>query len=138
MAHGFEIVQSHFPGWKFQAPDTVADCALHGTLLVGPPRSLPQLGTDLIATLESFVLTLSCGDRHVETAKGSNVLGSPLCAVSHLLSVLAGQLDYAPLQAGEIVTTGTITTARSVRAGETWRSDLRGIALPGLAVTFSA
>lgn len=138
VAHGFEIVQSHFPGWKFQAPDTVADWALHGTLLVGPPQPLPQLGTDVVAALESFALTLSCNGRHVETANGSNVLGSPLSAITHLLSVLAKQPDYAPLQAGEIVTTGTVTTARSVQAGETWRTEVRGIALPGLTVEFSA
>lgn len=138
VAHGFEIVQSHFPGWKFQAPDTVADWALHGTLLIGPPQPLPRLGSDAVAALESFTLALSCDDRHVETGKGSNVLGSPLAAIAHLLSVLAKQPNYAPLQAGEIVTTGTITTARSVQAGETWRSALEGIALPGLTVEFSA
>lgn len=138
VAHGFEIVQSHFPGWKFQAPDTVADWALHGTLLVGPPQPLARPGTDIIAALESFTLTLSCGDRRVETAKGSNVLGSPLSAITYLLSVLAKQPDYAALQAGEIVTTGTGTTAQSVRAGETWRSEVQGIALPGLTVEFLA
>jgi len=138
VAHGFEIVQSHFPGWKFQAPDTVADWALHGTLLVGPPQPLARLGPDPIAALESFTLTLSCGDRQVETAKGSNVLGSPVNAITHLLSVLAKQPDQAPLQAGEIVTTGTVTTAHSVCAGETWRSQLQGIALPGLTVEFLA
>lgn len=138
VAHGFEIVQSHFPGWRFQAPDTVADWALHGTLLVGPPQPLSELGTDVIAALEAFTLALSCDGRHVETGKGSNVLGSPLSAVTHLLSVLVKQSDHAPLHAGEIVTTGTITTAQSVRAGETWRSELQGIALPGLTVEFSA
>lgn len=138
VAHGFEIVQSHFPGWKFEAPDTVADWALHGTLLVGPPQPLAHLGHDVIAALESFTLTLSCGDRHVETAKGSNVLGSPLSAIAHLLSVLAKQPDHEPLQGGEMVTTGTITTAQSVRAGETWRSEVEGIALPGLTVEFTA
>lgn len=136
VAHGFEIVQSHFPGWKFQAPDTVVDWALHATLLVGPPQPLARLGTDVIAALESFTIALSCGDRHVETAKGSNVLGNPLSAIVHLLSVLAKQPEYAQLQAGEIVTTGTVTTARSVRAGEIWRSEVRGIALPGLTVEF--
>ena len=45
VAHGFEIVQSHYPGWKFQAPDTVADWALHGMLLIGPSLPLAQLGT---------------------------------------------------------------------------------------------
>lgn len=138
VAHGFEIVQSHFPGWEFQAPDTVADWALHGALLVGPPQPLAGLGGDVISALESFTLTLSCGDRCVETARGSNVLGSPLCAISHLLSVLAKQPNYAPLQAGEIVTTGTLTTAQSVRAGETWRSEIQGVALSGLTVEFLA
>jgi 2-oxo-3-hexenedioate decarboxylase len=138
VAHGFEIVQSHFPGWKFQAPDTVADWALHGTLLVGPPQPVSRLGNDVVTALESFTLDLSCDGRHVETGKGSNVLGSPLAAIAHLLSVLARQPDYAPLKAGEIVTTGTITTAQSIKAGQTWRTDVRGIGLPGLTVEFSA
>lgn len=137
VAHGFEIVQSHFPGWKFQTADTVADWALHGTLLVGPPQPLARLGQDPVAALESFTLTLSCGDRHVETAKGSNVLGSPLAAIIHLSSVLARQPEYEPLHAGEIVTTGTVTTAQSIRAGETWRSEVHGIGLPGLTIEFS-
>jgi 2-oxo-3-hexenedioate decarboxylase len=138
VAHGFEIVQSHFPGWRFQAPDTVADWALHGTLLIGPPQPLSGLGSDPIAALESFSLTLSCDGRHVETGKGTNVLGSPLAAIAHLVSVLAKQTDHAPLQAGEIVTTGTITTAQSVHTGETWRSEVQGVALSGLTVEFAA
>jgi 2-keto-4-pentenoate hydratase len=138
VAHGFEIVQSHFPDWKFQAPDTVADCALHGALLIGPPQPMPLLGSDVIASLESFTLTLSCDGRLIETGKGSNVMGNPLAAIGHLLSVLANQPNYMPLEAGEIVTTGTITTAQSVQAGEIWRSEVQGIELPGLTVTFSA
>src|SRR6202041_2551597 len=39
IAHGFEIVQSIFPNWSFQAPDTVAASGLHGRLFVGPHRS---------------------------------------------------------------------------------------------------
>jgi len=138
VAHGFEIVQSHFPGWQFQAPDTVADGSLHGTLLIGPPRTLAELGGDPVAALETFSLDLSCDGRHVETGRGTNVLGSPLAAISHLVSVLAGQPDSAPLAAGEIVTTGTITTAWSIRVGETWRSEVRGVPLPGLTVEFTA
>lgn len=137
VAHGFEIVQSHFPGWKFQAPDTVADSSLHGTLLIGPRRPLYQLGDDVMAALESFELTLTCDGRLVETGRGCNVLGSPLTALAHLLSVLANQPECLRLQAGEIVTTGTITTAQSIQPGETWQSELRGIALPGLSVGFS-
>src|ERR1700722_14604727 len=35
IAHGFEIVQSIFPNWSFQAPDTVAAYGLHGRLFIG-------------------------------------------------------------------------------------------------------
>ena len=136
VAHGYEIVQSHFPGWKFRAPDTVADSALHGALFVGPPQLLAGLGQDPVAALKSFTLSLSCDGRHVETGIGANVLGSPLAAIAHLVSVLAKRTDIAPLQAGEIVTTGTITAAYTVQPGEIWRSDIQGIALPGLEIEF--
>ncbi len=138
VAHAFEIVQSHFPGWKFQAADTVADWALHGTLLLGEPQPVERLGPDPIAALQSFSVSLSCDGAVRELGCGSNVLGSPLTAVAHLIAVLAKQPHCPALQAGEMVTTGTITTAQSIYAGETWRSELRGIGLPGLSVAFTA
>jgi 2-oxo-3-hexenedioate decarboxylase len=134
VAHAFEIVQSHFPAWKFQAADTVADGALHGTLLVGKPQAVARLGPDLITALASFSLALSCDGAVREVGRGSNVLGSPLAAIAHLSAVLAKQPQYPPLQANEMVTTGTLTRALAVHAGETWRTELEGIALPGLAV----
>ena len=42
VAHGFEIVQSLFPAWKFSAADTVAAYGLHGAA-IGPPS--PVSGT---------------------------------------------------------------------------------------------
>jgi len=136
VAHGFEIVQSHFPDWRFQAPDTVADCALHGTLIIGPSIPLEKLGGDPVDALESISVNLLCEDKLVETGVGSNVLGNPFAAVVHLTSVLGKQFDHAPLKAGELVSTGTITTARSVSAGEIWRSEIRGAKLAGLKVEF--
>ena len=136
VAHAFEIVQSHFPGWKFQAADTVSDGALHGTLLVGEPQAVDRLGTDLMAALEHFSITLSCDGEVREMGRGSNVLGSPLAAIAHLIAVLGKQPNYMPLQANEMVTTGTITTALSVHVGENWQTKLEGIALPGLSVEF--
>ena len=136
VAHGFEIVQSHFPGWRFQAPDTVADWALHGMLLIGPSQPFSELGSDPIAALESFCLTLSCDGRVVDSGKGTDVLGSPLAAILHLVSVLAKQPEYEQLRADEVVTTGTITTAQSIDIGETWKSEVQGIGLTGLEVEF--
>ena len=37
IAPGFEIVQSHFPDWKFTAADCTAAFGLHGALVVGAP-----------------------------------------------------------------------------------------------------
>lgn len=137
IAHGFEVVQSHFPGWRFQAADTVVDWALHGTLLVGPPQPVAALGGDAVAALETFSVMLMRDDTEVETGRGVNVLGSPLKAIAHLLSVLARQPGAAPLQAGELVTTGTVTTAQPVLPGQVWRSEVQGIPLPGLTLRFT-
>lgn len=138
VAHAFEIVQCHYPGWRFQAPDSVADSALHAALLVGEPLSVDELGADPIGALESFTVTLSRGGEVVETGKGTNVLGGPVAAVAHLIAALAGQPQYAPLQAGEMVTTGTLTAAFPVAAGERWTTRLEGIALPGLVLEVEA
>lgn len=134
VAHGFELVQSHFPGWEFRAPDTIADGALHGRLVIGPPVPVTALGGDPQTVLESFELSLSCDGRVVASGSGSAVLGSPLLALRHLIEALAADPKQEPLAAGEIVTTGTITDAHVVQAGETWQSNFEGIALQGLVV----
>lgn len=135
-AHAFEIVQSHFPGWSFQAADTVADCSLHGTLLIGPPVPIDRLGDDPLAALAHFTVTLARDGAVREVGTGANVLGSPLRALAHLTEVLATQPDAQPLQAGELVTTGTLTRAHSLAPGQTWSTELHGIPLPGLTVRF--
>ena len=135
IAHGFEIVQSHFPGWKFQAPDTIADSGLHGALLVGEPRTVEDLGATLLSDLENFRITLSCDGEVMELGRGSNVLGSPLKAVAHLIAVLAQQPDVVPLKAGELVTTGTLTAARSIDTGQRWTTEIEGIRLPGMCIS---
>lgn len=138
IAHGIEIVQSHFPGWKFQAADTIADWALHAKLLVGKPIAVNQLGPDVLSDLESFSVSLSCNGQVQDEGRGANALGSPLKAVAHLIAVLAKQPDSKPLQAGEIVTTGTLTAALPVQPGQRWETTLEGIDLPGISVAFTA
>ena len=138
IAHGIEIVQSHVPGWKFRAADTIADSALHGMLLVGEPQSVERIGPGLVKRLEEFTIALSCDGYVRDTGRGSNVLGSPLGAAAHLIAVLAKQPQVKALQAGELVTTGTLTGAFPIRAGETWSTVLDGIALPGISVAFHA
>jgi 2-oxo-3-hexenedioate decarboxylase len=134
IAHAFEIVQSHFPGWKCAAADTIADGGLHGLLLVGPPRRVAELGADVAARLERFTIELLREDELRDTGTGANVLDGPLQAIAHLVGVL----DFSgapPLAAGEIVSTGTLTRALPIAAGETWSTRIEGIDLPGLTVT---
>jgi 2-oxo-3-hexenedioate decarboxylase len=67
---------------------------------------------------------------------GAYVLGSPLRATAELLAVLAGQPRAEPIEAGEIVTTGTLTALGAIQAGETWSTEVSGIELDGLRVRF--
>ncbi len=133
VAAGFEIVQSHFPDWKFRAPDCTAAFGLHGALVVG--QRIPVTAVNraaLAAALPTFAMTLRRGEQVIDRGVGSHVLDSPALALAHLVRVLAGQRQFAPLAAGEIVTTGTLTDAWPVARGETWSSDYGALDLPGL------
>jgi 2-keto-4-pentenoate hydratase len=138
IAMGFEIVHCHYADWKFQASDAVADAAFHGALLVGVRQPVAALGDDVLAALQQFSLTLSCDGQAIETGRGSNVLGNPLAAMAHLVAVLAQQSGYAPVRAGDMVTTGTLTAAYTVQAGQTWHTEQQGINLPSMSVNFTA
>lgn len=133
IAHGFEIVQTHFLDWKFTLADTIADFGLHGALVVGPPRPVSQ-ADDAVDRLRAFTITLAKDGIVQAHGAGANVLDSPLTAALHLVRVLREQQLFEPIQAGEIVTTGTLTPALPIRAGETWTTNLSGIDLPGLTL----
>ena len=138
MAPGFEIVQSHFPAWKFAAADCTAAFGLHGALVVGPPLALIDVDRAEIASLlSSFTLTLRRAAETVDVGVGANVLDSPALALVHLARVVAQQPQFPPLAAGEIVTTGTVTDAWPVRPGETWSSDYGALPLAGMELTFA-
>ena len=91
IAHGVEIVQCHYPNWKFQAADTIADSALHAMLLIAEPQNVKGLGAGVISDLQRLEISLSCDGSMRDQGRGSNVLGSPLVAVAHLISVIAKQ-----------------------------------------------
>lgn len=136
VAHGFEMVQSPYPDWKFQAADAIAAGSLHARLLVGKPQKVSTMGTNLQDALAAFEVALSSGGKLLETGQGANVLGNPLIAVRHLMQVIAAQSPHQSLQANELVTTGTLTSAYSVQPGQTWQTTLQDIKLAGLSVAF--
>lgn len=137
IAPGFEIVQSHFPDWKFAAADCTAAFGLHGALVVGTPTILDDAKRmALAARLADFELMLRRGDAIVDRGVGANVLGSPAHALAHLVRALATLPQFPPLAAGEVITTGTITDAWPVAPGETWRSDYGSLGIEGLTLSF--
>jgi 2-oxo-3-hexenedioate decarboxylase len=131
IAHGYEIVQSHFPDWTFQAADTIAAFGLHGALVVGPRRPVEGLA-DVTRKLRAFTITLAKNGNVEAHGSGSNVLDSPLLAAAHLLRVLEDRPGFEPIRAGELVTTGSLTSPGRICVGETWSTELSGIELPGL------
>jgi len=136
IAAGFEIVHSVYPGWKFRVPDCTAAYGLHGALVVGTPVAVTSdRRAALAARLPTFALTLNRGDTLVESGCGANVLGSPAAALAYLRDALAADAGFPPLAAGEVITTGTLTDAWPVAAGQTWTSDYGTLGVPGLRLT---
>jgi len=137
VAHGFEIVHSIFPGWHFAGADTVAAFALHGAYCLGPQKPIADAPAEgWLTALADFEICLYRGDALVDRGEAKNVLGGPLSALRHLNDLLAEDRHNPPLAAGEIVTTGTVTRAFPVAPGESWRTELQGVPLPGMTIRF--
>ena len=135
----FEIVDCHFNDWKFQPGESVADFSLHWRLIVGTPHPIHAAEIPALAgQLRDCRVTLSRNGEIRDRGVGANALGHPAAALVHLAAVLATQPQFEPLAAGEIVTTGTLTAALPVAAGERWVSDYAGLPVTGLELTLTA
>jgi len=125
IAHGFEIVDTHFADWRFAAADTVADFALHGRLFVGPRVPVARFERARVAEeLAAVEVVLMCDGRDVETGRADIVLDGPLHALRLWVDAMAAQPQRWPIVAGDIVTTGTITDAAPLRPGKRWQTRL--------------
>lgn len=136
LAPAFEIVQCHYAGWKFSAPDCIADFGLHGALVIGTP--VPVATADIghwASALESFDVRLIRASQTIDRGNGAFVLGSPLLSLAYLASEFA-KPGQPLLAAGEIVSTGTLTDAWPVVAGETWSSDYSTLGTRPLTIQF--
>jgi 2-keto-4-pentenoate hydratase len=111
-AAGLEVVQCHFEGWKMSPAEAVADAGLHAALTIGPRLEITAAQA---VGLSAYECVLLCDGRPVATGRGSNVLGGPVEALGWLLRDLP-----TGLQAGELITTGTLTPAMPGQRGQTW------------------
>lgn len=139
LAPSFEIVDCHFADWKFKSADSAADQSLHWRLIVGEPLVLQAADLDKLATqIRDCKVALSCDGKIRDRGVGSNALDHPALALAFLVDILATQPQFDALAAGEIITTGTLTAALPVKAGETWTSEISGLPVKPLTIAFSS
>ncbi len=135
MAQGYEIVVSATDGQPPTATRAIANGGMHGALLIAEQRPVEKLGSDPSFQLERVEVELCCDGELKEKGSGTLVLGNPLNSVLHLVKALMAQ-GRPPIKAGDIVTTGTLTAAYPIAAGQRWTTTLSGMDLPDLDVVF--
>jgi 2-oxo-3-hexenedioate decarboxylase len=133
---GYEVVQSIYPDWKFTAADTVAANGVHGALLLGVRHLIEPRKAQWRDQLTNFTVELYCDGGLSQRGGGALVLGSPLLALRHLIQVLADDPNNPPLHSGEIISTGTLTLAMPVVAGQRWTTKVLGISLDEITLEF--
>jgi 2-keto-4-pentenoate hydratase len=111
-----ELVDSRVANWKIKLPDTVADMASSGSIVLSG-RIVPIDEVDL--RLLGMVFTRN--GEVIATGAGAAALGNPAAAVAFLVRTLHGLGDS--LTAGSIVMTGALHAAVPIAAGETYRAE---------------
>jgi 2-oxo-3-hexenedioate decarboxylase len=135
LALGFEIIDCIFAGEKFQPADFVAAFGFHSALVVGEPRRIePEIIPTLIDQLPRFKVRLLKDEQLVEEGSGKNSLRSPVLCLGELVSAISRQPSEAPLAAGELVSSGTLTESQRIAPGETWTAIVEGLELPDLTL----
>jgi 2-oxo-3-hexenedioate decarboxylase len=138
IALGFEIIDCVFADWKFQPVDFVASKGLHAALIVGDalavhPGNIPAL----VEQLPVFTVKLMKNGQIVAEGGGRNVLRSPASCLAELASAHAKAAGSAPLPAGTLISSGTMTDPQLIARGDQWTAELAGLDLPPLSVRIS-
>lgn len=116
----FEIVDSRIRDWRIRIEDTVADNASCGLFVLGDqivdPRQVDLAGCGMVVEKNGEV---------VSTGAGAAALGSPVNCVAWLANTL-GRFGI-PLQAGEIILSGSLVPLQPIKAGESMHLTVGGI-----------
>lgn len=114
-----EIIDSRIADWRITIFDTIADNASSAGAILGEDR----VEVDDI-DLDSVGCQLSRDGEVVATGRGDAVLGTPFAALAWLANTLTGK---TVLRAGQIVLSGSVTSAQSVKPGDTWTAVFDGV-----------
>jgi len=115
----FEIVDSRIRDWKIRIQDTVADNASSGLFVLG--KTIGTAGIDFVGCR----IQVEKNGRVLSEGQGSAALGSPLICVAWLANTL-GQYGI-PLQAGEVILSGSLVPLEPVKAGDAMTMTIEGI-----------
>ena len=86
--------------------------------MVGTPVAINKKNLSALAKqLRDCKVTLSRNNVVMDRGQGSNALDHPALAMAFLADILAKQPAFDALSAGEIITTGTLTTALPIKPG---------------------
>ena len=123
-----EIVDSRIADWKLTLPDTVADNASSGAVVLG--SWVPY--TDDLA-LPQATATLALNGVDIESGTGDAVMGDPAAAVAWLANTLA---EFGTeLSAGQLIMSGSFTSAAFVHAGDLATATITGLGAVSLQFT---
>jgi 2-keto-4-pentenoate hydratase len=106
-----EIVDTRVQDWKIKLPDTVADNASSGLLVLGgKPTKIEDIDLELIG------MALYKNGEVANTGVGAAALGNPATCVAWLANRLA---DYdITLKAGEVILSGALSSMVEAKPGD--------------------
>lgn len=135
LAIGFEIIDCPYPDWKFQPSDFVASFGLHAALVVGERVPVDAaLASTLLDELPRFKVRVSNHGEFVEEGSGKNSLRSPALCLAELAAAIARRSPSEPLAAGELISSGTLTSGHLASPGDLWSVAIEGLPLPGVSL----
>lgn len=116
-----EVCASRIADWNISLFDTVADNASSGVFVLGDqPRRL-----DEVDDLPGAEMTVTCGGDIVSSGTGAACMGHPINAVVWLANAVAAEGE--PLQAGEIVLSGSLGPLVAARPDTTYEATITGL-----------
>lgn len=134
IALGFEIVDVPFTEPQFQPVDFVAAWGLHQALVVGEPtRVEPAAIPELMDALAKFKVRLWKGPEMVEEGGGRNSLKSPALCLAETAAAMTKRTG-ASLAAGDLLSSGTLTSGSPIAKGEVWSVEAEGLPVEGLSL----
>ncbi|GBE65519.1 2-keto-4-pentenoate hydratase [Mycobacterium sp. MFM001] len=128
VAVALEVVDSRIDKWRLTLPDTVADNASSGAVVLGEWVSF-----DDAIDLSCARASLCANGTEMDSGTGAAVMGDPVAAVAWLANALGS--FGTEIMPGHFVISGSITSAPFVHAGDDVATTISGLGAVSLSFT---